>query len=148
MNRVVDLRCSLFYLISIFILSFQACCPSKKEVNTNVYIDNKLRNYEDPICSNHFATPLRISDTFDCAYFRDDRRLGGILSNKMLVVEEVGTNVFSLTSGKLSFWPCNLPKSSMINIGDTVLVSGIYFDIFGSERLFGYPTFLTKLAVK
>ncbi|OQP68642.1 hypothetical protein [Niastella populi] len=83
-------------------------------------------------------------DASDCNSFRFDRTFLGKLSMaKATVQKESSADRLHLKTGNLNLWVCSLPNK--VKAGDTVLITVLVYDIFGSEKTWGYPTIVTEI---
>lgn len=93
---------------------------------------------------SRFSHELNL-DTSKCYSFWFDRTYFGEIRNLETTVHIHSSNKNNkyLKSGNISFWICPIPAN--INEGDTLIISGLLYDIFGNERTIGYPLILTKV---
>jgi hypothetical protein len=84
-------------------------------------------------------------DTNNCSSFRLNRIFIGKIENFLVEVKlaDKKSNRYHLQSGNLKLWVCSLPIQVKAN--DKVLITGYVYDIMGFERVFGYPTIISKL---
>jgi hypothetical protein len=87
-------------------------------------------------------------DTTMCQSFKLNRNFLGKLDAvkaTVLTHSSAAKNLF-LQSGNLKLWVCNLPQK--IKTGDTLIITGFVYDIFGNEKTLGYPAILTKVSLQ
>lgn len=83
-------------------------------------------------------------DTTHCNSFWFNRVfLGKLNMAKAKVLEHGSAEKLYLQAGNLNLWVCNLPQK--VKAGDTVLITGLVYDILGNEKTWGYPTLLTAI---
>ncbi|WP_315815806.1 hypothetical protein [Paraflavitalea speifideaquila] len=69
------------------------------------------------------------------------------MNDEYAVLKSNERDTFLATSKYVRMWVCNLPPMS-VKINDTIVISGVVYDILGSERVKGWPTVLTKMVTK
>ena len=102
----------------------------------------------DSVTDTSIYSKTTYPDTTACTSFRFDRLFLGKLDGVKAYAQPVSAenSTIFLQSGTLKLWTCNLPET--IRIGDTLLISGLVFDILGNERAYGLPTILTKVSTR
>ena len=107
------------------------------------YFDLKLDSSAFDI--NSYSSPLS-PDTTGCESFRSSRLFLGKLDNLKAVVQTHGSQKkLYLQCGNLPLWLCNLPP--VVKAGDSLIISGLVYNIAGNEKTWGLPTILTKVMV-
>ena len=71
--------------------------------------------------------------------------LGKLSMAKATVLEHSSDKILYLQTGNLKLWVCNLPQKA--KAGDTILITGLVYDILGNEKTLGYPTILTAIRI-
>src|SRR6218665_255404 len=94
----------------------------------------------------HFRTLDTRIDTFDCHSFKRDRDYLGKLSNVVAVAAGNGLTQYFRT-GSIKLWVCKTDRLNTVP-GDTLIISGLVFDILGDEKVSGFPVILSKIAKK
>jgi hypothetical protein len=119
-----------------FYKKFKALYPAfVLQVDTSAAYANAYTKYKDV-------------DTSSCSSFKLNRIFIGKIENVLAEVKlcDREYNKYHVQSGNLKLWVCSLPAGVKTN--DKILITAHVYDIMGFERVFGYPTIMSRIQFK
>jgi hypothetical protein len=83
-----------------------------------------------------------------CKPFVLNRNFIGKVANLKVIVkaDSFSRESLFLQSGNLKLWACNLYSS--LKVSDTMIVTGLVYNVFGNEQTWGLPVVLTQFFVR